>query len=373
MDLPGLIQNMNTTGVFARIVNNPLAAMGTPARRYLGAELLPEKTVPLNIFQETAIKYRTVIANDASRFNPVQIKGGAIVGAMLVQLGNHETGSELTGADYDALVALLQQSTGSLGTPTVVTPPEMEAMAQVTNWADMTINRPLLEKQEKQRWDAIVNAQVIRTGDNGFTETINYPNPSGSRVTAGGQWSNNTYDPYADIIAGAEFLAAKGYTVSRMFAGTPVRSKLSLNLKFQQRVGRISIQAGTVTGVPGRVTLDVMNEQFSMDALPPLELYDLQYRTQTSSGRFLSSSVFVMVATTGRDQQIDRADLEPLILPDTIGYYGVGRATGMGTPGRASFVEFRADKPPRLRGESWETGFPVILDPEAIFVITGIS
>lgn len=373
MDLPGLIANMNQTGVFARIVNNPLSQMGQPARRYLGAELLPERLVPLNLFEETAIRYRSLIANDAGRFSPVQLKGGMIVGSMLVQLGNHDIGSEMTGPDYDALVNLLQQSVGAQGTMNVVTPPDMNAMRQLGDWTDMTLNRPLLERQEKQRWDAIVNAQVVRTGDNGYTETVNFPNPTGHRPNAGGTWSDNTYDPYIDIIAGAEFLAAKGYTVSRMITSTTVRSKLSLNAKMQARVGRLSVASGTVTGVPGRVTLESMNALFGSDGLPPLELYDLQYRTATTSGRFLSNAAFVMVATTGRDQQIDRADLEPLILQNTLGYYAVGRAAGSASPGRMTNVQQYMNKPPRVEGEAWETGFPVVTEPEAVFVIKSIS
>lgn len=373
MELPGLIANMNQTGVFARIVNNPLAAMGQPARRYLGAELLPEITKPLNIFEEAAIRYRTLIANDTGRYTPVQLKGGMIVGSMLVQLGNHDIGSEMTGADYDALVNLLQNSTGQQGTPSVVTPPTMQGMQQLADWTEATLNRPLLERQEKQRWDALIDASVVRTGDNGYTETVNFPNPTGHRPNAGGVWSDNTYDPYTDIIAGAEFLAAKGYTVNRIITSTPVRSKLSLNLKMQQRVGRISISAGTVTGVPGRVQLEDLNALFSADGLPPVELYDLQYRTATSSGRFLRNNAFAMVATTGRDQRIDRADLEPLIMQNTLGYYAVGRPTGSATPGRMVNVQQYTNKPPRVEGEAWETGFPVITEPEAIFVIKSIT
>jgi hypothetical protein len=84
------------------------------------------------------------------------------------------------------------------------------------DWAEVTLNRPLLEVIEKQRWQAIIDASVVRIGDNGYGETVTYPNPTGHRVAAGGTWSDNAYDPYADIMALAEVLAVKGYVVNRI-------------------------------------------------------------------------------------------------------------------------------------------------------------
>jgi hypothetical protein len=372
--LAGLIEQMNQAGAFTRIVNNPLSSMGVPPRRYLGATLLPERNVPENLYTEQMLRFRVLIANDAARYSPVQLKSGVISGSMLVQLGDIDIGSELSGQDYDALIKLIEQAMSAQGTAGGgVTRPTMEAMSRMIEWAEMTLNRPLLEKMEKQRWEAIVNAQVLRTGDDGFSETVVFPNPTGTRPNAAGVWSNNSYDPYTDIITGAEFLAAKGYTVTRMITSTPIRSKLSLNLLVQQRTGRISIQAGIVTGVPGRVTLADLNAQFSSDALPPVELYDLQYRTQTNSARFLASNCFILVANTGRDESIDRGDQEPLVIENTIGYQAVGRATGQATPGRMVDVQSFTKKPPRVEGEAWMSTFPVLLEPEALYVIRNIT
>lgn len=374
-DLASLVQQMNIAGAFTRIVNNPMSQLGPPTRRYLGAELLPEKMVPENLYSEQAIQYRTVIANDAGRYSPVQLKSGMITGSMLVQLGEIDTGSEMTAADYDAVIALLRQTEGQQGIAgggvNVLT---MQAMSQMTNWAEMTLNQPLVVKQEKQRWEMICNAQVTRTGDNGYTETINFPNPTGHRVNAAGTWSDNTYDPYADIIAGAEFLAAKGYTVSRIITSTTVRSKLSLNAKIVGRIGRLGVVGGSVVVEPrGRATLADINAYISGDGLPPIELYDLQYRTQTGSAFFLPRTVMVMVATTGRDTSIDRADLEPLPIQNTIGYQAVGRPAGQASPGKKVFVEPKEDKPPRISGQAWSSTFPVLLSPESVFVLKNIS
>lgn len=372
--LAGLVEEMNQAGAFARIVNNPLATMGAPPRRYLGPTLLPERAVPENLYTEQLIRYRTIIANDATRYSPVQMKSGLLTGSMLVQLGEIDIGSELSGQDYDAIIKLIEQSISQQGIAGGgVSRPTMDAMARMTEWAEMTLNRPLLEKMEKQRWDAIVNASVVRTGDDNYTETIPFPNPTGTRPNAAGTWSSDAYDFYTDIMTGAEFLSAKGYTVNRIITSTPVRSKMSLNAKMMARVGRISVAAGVVTGVPGRVALADLNEQFSADGLPPIELYDLQYRTQTSAGRFLPSTVFVMVATTGRDESIDRGDQNPLVVPNVLGYTAVGRPAGESTPGRAVVVQEFRDKPPRIDGQAWMTTFPVLLEPEALYVIKAIS
>lgn len=374
-DLSTLVQQMNETGAFLRIVNNPLSQLGTQGRRYIGAELLPEQLVQENIYSEQAVEYRTIIANDSARYSPVQLKQGMISGSMLVILTEIDTGNSFTAGDYDAIINLLRQTQGQQGVNGGgVAVPTMQAMGMMTNWAEMTLNRPLIEKMEKQRWEAICNAQVTRTGDNGLSDTVNYPNPTGHRPNAGGTWSSNGYDPYVDIMAGAEFLAAKGYTVSRIVTSTTVRSKLTLNANMVARIGRLGIVSGAVTVEPrGRATLDMMNQYIAGDGLPPIELYDLQYRTSTGSARFMPNNVFCMFATTARDQSIDRADLEPIPLQNTIGYQAVGRPAGQAAPGRKVFTQAFDDKPPRIVGQAWATTLPVITSPESLFVIKSIS
>lgn len=380
LDIRGLVERMIQDAAFATIINNPLAQFGVPSRQYLGATILPEKPVPENDFVEEAIQYRTIIANHGTRYSPVQIKQGAISGQMRVSLSHSDIGSQITGADYDALIRLIERTSGTQGVPGGnIDRPTMMAMQEMGQWSDLTLTRPLLETNEKMRWDAVVDASVTLTGNNGYTEVVAYPNPTGTRVAAGGTWSSNSYDPYADIMAGAEFLAGKGYTVNKMFTSTSVRSKLSLNTKITGRMGRINVQSNTLTNQPvGRAQLADLNNIFGSDGLPPLNLYDLQYRTSTGSGYFLKRDVFVMIATTGRDRSIDLGDLqpmpEPMIMNDTIGYLAVGRPAGQSGPGRVAAVRaIDNSKPPRIEGEGWQSSLPVVTDPEAIFVITGIT
>ena len=81
-----------------------------------------------------------------------------------------------------------------------------------------------------------------------------------------------------------------------------------------------------------------------------------------------------MFATTGRDQSIDLADQEPLIVFDTLGYTAIGRAAGQTNAGRVIKTRVIDDsKPPRIEGEGWQTSLPVIQEPEALYIIQGIS
>lgn len=380
-DIMSVVEALNREGALRAIGNNPLAQFGPPTRRYLGAELLPEKTVPENGYTETQVRYRSVIANDGTRYSPVQLKGNVLSGSVEVNMGYSDIGSQITGSDYDALIKLINAANSS-GGDTRGDPARdsagfsFEASKNILNFAELALNRPLVEKNEKMRWEAIVDAVIVRTGDDNFRETVNLPNPTGQRVNAAGVWSNNAYDPYTDIVAGMDYLTAKGYKAFRLIMGTPVKNKLLMNTLVKTRTGRIAIPtAGVITGLPGRVSLAELNAMFAEDDVPPIELYDLQYLTQTGSGWFLKRDVAVLVATTGREAPVDvAADATPLVLPNTLGYVAVGRPAGQTGPGRALFTRAITDqKPPRVEGEAWQASFPVILDPEAVYVIKNIT
>lgn len=369
LDVRGLVEQMVRDETFQRVVNNPLAQFGTVQEPFLGATLLPEMEKPENSYVEEAIRYRTVVANDGTRYSPVQIKGGILTGSFLVRLGESDIGSHFTGSDYDALIRLLTRYGGAIGN----TKPDMQTVASLVQWADMTLARPLQVKNEKMRWEAIVDSVVPRAGDGGFIENVSLSNPTGQRVNCAGQWSSNAYDPWNDIMAGVNFLANKGYTVGRIIAPMSVVTKLSMNVNVRQRLGINSLISGSVVGLAGRASLGQINGLLENDNLPPIERYDRQYRTQNGSGFFLKRDCFVMVATTARDQEIDRADLEPLLIQNTLGYMGIGRPAGQSSPGRRVLVTPFENKPPRIEGEAWQTSFPVITEPEAMYVIKNIT
>jgi len=361
-DLAALVTSLMTDGSFARLASNPLAQFGMPARSYLGATLLPEMMVEENAYREDAIKYRTVIANDGTRYSPAQKKGSEIIGSFLVELAHQDIATEMTGRAFDALIKLLGRNVS------------MEAAAQIVNFVDTTITLALAEKTELQRWQAIVGASVPLAGDNAYAETVAYANPVDHRAAAASVWSTDANDPFVDILTQVDLLASKGFTVSRIIAPRTVISILAGNDKVKARTGLPIVNVNGVISVnQARATTAAINDALSRDGLPPIESYDLQYRTQTGSAYFLARTVMVFIAETGRDAQIDLADLSPVVMRNTLGYAAIGRAVGQATPGRVIRAEAFTNKPPRIEAEGWQTSLPVIVEPEAIAVITGIS
>lgn len=374
MDIKGLVEDMVRGAAFAQVMGNPLAQFGRPQAPFLLADLLPERPVEVNEYTEEGIRYRTVIANASTRYSPVQIKGGIITGSMRVTLGNSDIGSHFTSADYDALLRLLERFSGVVQVQGVPRP-RMEDMARnLLDWAEHTLQQPLQVHNELNRSMALFGAQVILTGDNGYREVVNLPNPTGARVAAGGTWTNNAYDPWADIVARANHLRNKGYPVGRIITSNEVLTILSNNDKVKARAGIISIASGTVTGLPGAVGRQRLNEMAQADGLPPFESYDRVYFTQNGYGHITPRDEMLFAGVTGRDQRIERGDLEPVVKGNTLGYTAIGRPAGQSASGRVVKVNAKPDsKPPRIEGEAWQSSFPVVTDPEASAVIQDIA
>jgi len=362
MDLITLLNNIRQDNGFELIARNPAAQFGRPSRRYIGAELLPERTnIPGNAYREEEIRYRTVIANSGTRYSPAQKKGGDIVGSFMVELAESDISREFTGQQYDTLLRILAGNRS------------MEAMAAVTNWLDTTVNLALVELLEVQRWQAIVGAVIHRTGDNALSEDIVYANPDGHRVRVAASWSEDGTDPFEDIATMADLLASKGYNINRIITSRQVLSIMAANAKVKTRTGVAVISpTGQITSASGRATRDVINNALTSDGLPPIELYDLQYRTQAGTEYFLPRGTMVLACTTGRMEDIDLGD-ETRTIYDTLGYTAVGRGVGQASNGRVIQAEAMTDKPPRIEAQGWQTALPVITEPEALAVIYGIT
>ncbi len=359
-DLGSLIAQMEQDQVLYRLALAPQAQFGIPTRRYLGATILPEQLVPANAFREEKIQYRSVIANHGTRYSPVQIKGSAMTGWVDVVLGHSDIGAMLTSKDYDALLKYLQSGQ------------DMGAMASLIQFTDNLLVTPLVERNELDRWNAIVNATVQMRGDNGYTEDVAYPDPAGHRANAASVWSNDANDPFDDIYTMAQLLYGKGLQLARLITSRNVLTIMAGNAKVASRASRITISGGTIIAQNVRVTIEQVNAALAADGLPALELYDLQYRTQTGTARFMPNNVMVGIAATGRDPELDLGD-RMFILSNTLGYVGVGRPAGQANPGRVVLLTPSPRKPPRIDGEAWQTSLPVITEPEGMFVIKSIS
>lgn len=363
-----LLDQMQEDGTIETIMSNPLAQFGRERRAYLGATLLPNRIVEQNVFREDRIQYKTIIANDGTRYSPVQVKNGARTGSFTVELGENDVGSQMHSKDYDTLLKILNRNLS------------MDAVAQLSDWLDLTINLALEEKIEVQRWQALCNAKVQRRGDNGYVEDVLYSNPAGHRVTiSGGTTSakaglyDPTVDPFTYIDAGMNVLVEKGYEVNRIVTSRSRALDLVRHPMVAKRLSRISLDSstGAMNGVAPRLNLSNLNEVLQAEGIMAnLEQYNLSYfDTDGSSKKFFPEEAFLMVATTGRDENIVIPEDDPVVVPNTLGYCGIGRAAGQTNPGRAVHVEATENKPPTIKCEGWQTQLPVIQDPEAIFCI----
>lgn len=387
MEVAALVESLIENDAFFRLINDPLAQLGPAEQPYLGASIMPEVLKEENEYTEEGVRYVSVMPNHGTRYSPVQIKEGMMVGSIRVSLGNSDIGSQMNGQQYDTLIKLMRRVYGRPGVlGGGVSVPSMDAMMHTLKWVDKTLVQPLHMRNELDRWNAIVYAQVDMYGDNGYHEVVQYPNPQGHRVNAGGTWSSNTYDLWMDIIAQAEFMRSKGLRIARIIIPSQVLTIMANNLLMRQRAGHIALVAGMVNGVPGRLSISRLNELASDDGLPPFELYDTQYQTQnggqttvTSLGYtlvgnwYLPRNVMVFIAATGRDEEIDRGDMEPIIYEDTLGYVGVGRPAGQTDPGMVVEVEAKTGKAPHINGQAWQTSLPIITEPEAVCVIGSIA
>lgn len=366
-DILTLLERAESEGEFTRIMSNPLAQFGRPDKPFLGLQLMPERLVPENQYTEEKINYRTVIANDGTPYSPVQLKGSVLAGSFDVKLGNSDIGSEFKSAEYEALLTILRRFQDS-DIP-------MEAMVRILDWVDKSLNMPLVVKNEKMIWEVIVDAQVERRGDNGYKETIFVPNPAGHRVAAGGDWSDDAYDPLDDIYARHQFMSDKGMRIRRNIASTSVVTKLLNNAKVKAAVGGfISVTGGgSLVASSNRVTLADVNSFLAENEIPPIEKYDKTYQDQTGSHRFLKADVFASIAETDQSETIDMGDDEPLMIEETLGYVGIGRPAGYESPGKRQLIEYKGGKAPHLEGSAWQMSLPVNQNPEAITVITDIQ
>lgn len=362
-DLVTLLNQMNANGAFAAIAANPVAQFGTPVRRYVGAEILPERLTFENAYREAQIRYRTVIANDAPRFSPAQKKGGVdLIGEMLVETGTQDIAAELTGREFDALVQASLRGN------------DVNVQESLAQWVDMRINRALIEKTEVQRFQLLVNSSVVRVGQNGFGETLAYPNPAGHRVAAGGDWTSDVYDPMDDIIAQHRLLASKGYRTSRILTSTDVVSTMAQNAKISARTGTLQVVGGSLVAAGGFATINSINQMLQSNGLPVIETYDATYRNEDGTfAPFLPAGTMLFVAEGGLDAQTFQFEDETRVVSNPLGYTAIGRGAGQAAPGRVINVSFQSNKPPRVEAEGYQESLPVLTEAEAVAVIHTID
>jgi hypothetical protein len=350
---------------FDRLVQNQGAQFGVKPEQFLGASILPEKNVDGNVVEEQTLRYRSIIANDAARYSPVQLKeGAAMYGSMLAKLAESDVGKEFTAQQYDEVRRLLNRG----GT--------MQAAANFLGWLDTEVNQALLRLNEKHRWGAIVNGVVSRVGDNGFAETVTYPNPSGHRVTISASWEAasggvSTNDPMTDIFAIVRHARNKNLRFARVIMSNAAQFQLLSNTKFQDRAkfGAAGFVPPNDRIIRGIESIPDVASVFQRNGLPAPEIFDGTYH-DNGTKRYLPEDKIVFICQTGRTIQVDPEPGATFYLEDTIGYTAIGTAAGQDSPGRVLSVDvIPKKKPPRIEVEGYQTSLPVITSPEHIYVL----
>jgi hypothetical protein len=371
-DLLKLAQQFMDDGRFSKILRNPMAQFGDPnsRRNFMGAMLLPEEQRTSNMYDEAGVQFLSVIAQDSSPLSPPKLQSSTLFGSTTVKFGHHDIKVELNAQELEALMQMMAMGQESL------------AEQRLLSWVDSSVNLSLKTKQEKQRWQAIVDAQVTRMLGDGSTETVAYNAPNSHRFNAAEDWSDDTFDPFDDIAKAWQILWDLGYEVAYNITSSSVAGILGKNAKVRANAGYMTVDtSGAVVPVASRsFGTAVVNEVIARSSspsqpLPPIQTYDLNYVNASGTREyFLPRNCFVVIGRTG-DRRPVLANDELFYFDDTLGYYGIGKVDGYEELGPIFKGETRDKKPRAIVAEGYVTGFPVIFSKnmEAIVVIKNIA
>ncbi|MGD1952063.1 MAG: hypothetical protein ACFB14_20805 [Leptolyngbyaceae cyanobacterium] len=372
-----LYEELQEERYFERLSLDPLAQFGSEQQPFLGSRLMPERIVEENAYEETQVRYRTKPALDNNRYSPTQKQDkSALIGSFRVDLGHTDTRKDFTGKEYDDLRKLLMRGG------------DMTAMANVINWTDKELVMPHTIKNEIQRWQAWLLATVTRETANGEMEPVNYYRPDEHIVTIPGGtqaspqgWHLGTYDPFDDIEAGKEKLQGLGYPLVGMYAMPSLGRVLRTNDRVIARSGR---NLPNDNAPRRRVTETILSNTLEDEDYTGITQYNGGYESETGFKRFMDveDGYDYLLMVGGTQRQYDMASdytgatSDPanftdssIVLDNTLGYYAVGRNTGKDSSGRTIHTWMKEQKPVGMAGESYQTGLPVITDPQAYYVI----
>lgn len=368
-DLLSFVNDFTNKRYPEMVARDPRVQFGTPNRAYLGPQLMPEMMTDQNIVVEDLARFEVVVANDGNALSPPQIKQSAGGAELTVRLGHIDLATQMTARDMKRLGNLVNSNDRS---------PAEQFLA---GWLTTAIRLGLAEKQEAQRWQLLSDAQVTVNYLDQPARTLSFPtlNPAGHRVnvpsgsvgTPAG-WYSPTFDPMRETIVPLKIMLEQlGYMVNRIITSTKLRDGvLASNEAMMRRSGAtlISNDDGTLQTIDRN--LSDVGTRFMANGLPAPEVYNLVYKTQTGQRRFLDENKFIMICGTGRNTEIDLGDEGVRVIDNILGYYGVGVSDGQPAPGAVLTTRYSELKPVGIYSEGYLEGFPVLLEPEAVVVVT---
>lgn len=366
--LKRLIDELNAQNTFYASANDvSLQFETTTTGAMLFSTVLPERLVTENTFRDTGVRFKTVIANDNTRYSPPQYKKNMIAGSVLVEMADSDTAAQLSAQEYEIFIRQLDRGD------------TIQAIASLTRMFETGVAEPLAILRERHRVDAIAMGYIHRRGANGFQEYVHFPKPPGHRLsvpsgTTGtpAGWYSPTYSILSDLKTIKALLLAKGYRVNRVIT-TPeiVNNCLLINNEIKS-YGLVTLQApggGSAVQLTTRQDRNSMVAALDAIGFPVPEEYDAGYSDQTKYNYFLNSK-FIILCTTGRSAEVNLGENTPIIIPNSLGYTAIGLATNQLSPGVATKVEAFDGKDARIDAMGWQAAFPIIQDPEAYAVFT---
>lgn len=383
-NLTELVAEIKQKRSLEAIAGSASLQFGTAEAPYLGAELMPEQIKSSNAYTEWGIEYFSLIGNSGSDYSPSQLNpGGQIVGSFDVKFGKNDQADTMSAQAYDAIRDILEMSTDASNNR------DKRAVTELLSWFDKAIAQPLIRVGEKHRWDAIIDAQVLRTGSNGYQELVRYSNPVGQRISVpsgtvaaptGWFGTDATYNLLSDILAIKRSLKAKGKDIVRIISNYEIFSVFMNHAGIRNLFMGVQLTPGTNQFSP---TIGVANEEeigglLRKHQLPNWTVYDRTYNYRNAAGAIVSEKYLnratyhpiVIIANTGMDQRIDLGLANPVIIRNTLGCYGIGRLGGQARPGRVTNNLMTQDQYPEiLRSEMLEMALPVITSPQSIYVL----
>jgi hypothetical protein len=364
-----LISWMADTGQFSDLANSPLSQFGTANEQLLGASILPEQQEMKNSFKDSGIAIDGEIGQSGADLSPAQLNKAFGDYSSTYTLGKIDAATQLTGADIERIIQYLMKLRPS-NTP-------VESSAEiVVRWFDRGVMGSLAKLIEHQRWQAIIDGVVKRRGANGYAEDVVYPFPPGYQVSVAasgtiaapaGWYDRNpatAADALEDILSAQQRLSDKGYTLNRIISRKAIKTVFMRNGKVRQS----ALPIGAVRAT-SQSDIDAMLDSYG---LPNWETYDVTfpYRNPSNANILTRAAYFdrtnfdpvVLLASTSLEAQIDMGkDNGILTLPNTLGYYALGRPEGQTQYGKvARAIVYDEKYPPSVYGEVVAKGLPVI-------------
>lgn len=361
MDIASMLERLEGEGRLASTFNDPRSQFITNNKRYLGATFLPEKRIMEDgAYREHAVKWTSIVATDSTRYSPVGLRQAARGGSVLVELGEKDAGAQIFGRE-------LEQVRRALNNGRLYGADSAESLLARFSVSGSLV--PLLDKAEKERWEAMVDGQIIRAGDNGYGETVPLANPVGHRVNVTDEVDDPAVNPMEAVAAQLSFMAGKGYTVNRIVTSTRLLRAILNNPSTSKALYGVRDPSGEIWSGTGMATLGSLNSWMGANGYPAIEVYDGTYDTLFGRKRFLRDDAMLFVATNPVPDEAIRALSATSLLPEatSLGYYGIGIAENQSEPGRVVIADYYdRDRGARISVKGWETSAPVILQPESL-------